>query len=163
MNDPFGVGGIKGVSDVNGDGKKYFHFQRTPGDAVLQRPPVQKLHGDERFAVLVVNFVDRADVGMVQCRGRLGFALETAECLRVFGYVVGQELEGHKAIELHVLGLVDHTHPAAAQLLDDAVMGEGFADQGSGAIRRVRALLAGKSTRGHFYRLMLQEASCLVL
>jgi hypothetical protein len=59
--------------------------------------PIQKLHGDEGFAVLVVNFVDGADVRMIQRRGSLGFALKAAECLRVFGYVVGQELEGDKA------------------------------------------------------------------
>jgi hypothetical protein len=34
----------------------------------FQREPVQKLHGDERFAVGVVDFVDGADVRMIQCR-----------------------------------------------------------------------------------------------
>jgi len=29
-----------------------------------------------------------------------GFALKAADCLRVFGYVVGQEFESHKATEL---------------------------------------------------------------
>ena len=104
-------------------------FQRPAGDAMLQRHALQKLHGDEGFAVLVVDFVDGADVGMVQGGGGLGFALEAAECLRVFGHVVGQELEGDKAAELHVLGLVDHTHPAAAELLDDAVVRDGLADE----------------------------------
>ncbi len=89
---------------------------------MLQRQPVQKLHGDERFAVLVVNFVDGADVRMIQGRGSLGFALEAAECLRVFGYVVRQELKGDEATEFDILGLVDHTHPAATELLDDAVV-----------------------------------------
>jgi len=90
---------------------------------VLQRDPVQKLPRDERLPVLVVNFVNRADVRMIECGGCLGFALETAECLRVFGYIVGQELESHEAPELQILSLVDNTHPAASQLLDDAVMG----------------------------------------
>ena len=53
---------------------------------------------------------------------------KAAECLRVFGYIVRQELESDKAAELHVLGLVDHTHPAAAELLDDAVVRDGLAD-----------------------------------
>ena len=35
---------------------------------MFQRQPVHKLHCDERFAVLIVYFVDRADVRMVQCR-----------------------------------------------------------------------------------------------
>jgi hypothetical protein len=39
--------------------------------------------------VLIVNFVNGADVRVVQRRSSLGFALEAAEGLRVFGYVVG--------------------------------------------------------------------------
>ena len=105
-----------------------FGFQRTARNPMFQRQPIQKLHGDERFAVLVVNFVDGADVRMVQCGSRLGFALEAAESLRVFGYVVGQELESDKATELHILSLVDHAHPAATEFLDDAVVRDGLAD-----------------------------------
>ena len=45
---------------------------------------------------LLVNFVDRADVGMVQGRSGLSFSLKAAERLRVFGHVVGQELESHE-------------------------------------------------------------------
>jgi len=78
--------------------------------------------------VLIVNFVDRANVGMIQRGSSLGFALETAEGLRVFGYVVGQKLEGNEAAELHILGLVHHTHAAAAKLLNDAVVGDGLTD-----------------------------------
>ena len=89
---------------------------------------LEKLHSNERFAVLVVNFVDRADIGVIQCGGGLGFALEAAEGLRVFGYVVGQELESHKATELHILSFIDHTHTTAAHLLDDAIVGYGLAD-----------------------------------
>ncbi len=79
---------------------------------------------------LLVNFVDRADVGMVQRGSGLRFALEAGEGLRVFGNVVGQELQGDEAVQLHVLSLVDHTHAAAAELLDDAVVRDGLADHG---------------------------------
>ena len=100
-----------------------------------QRHAVQKLHGDERFAVLVVNFVDRADVRMIQCRGGLGFALKTGEGLPVFGYLIGQKLEGNKPAELHILCLVNHTHAPAAELLSDAVVRDGLADHWSRILR----------------------------
>ena len=54
--------------------------------------------------------------------------LAAVEGLRVFGYLVGQELEGNKPAELQILGLVHHAHPAAAQLLHDAVVRNGLAD-----------------------------------
>jgi hypothetical protein len=42
---------------------------------------------------------------MVQGRRRLGLALKAAQCLRIFGNVVGQELQGNEAVEFDVLGL----------------------------------------------------------
>ena len=48
---------------------------------MLQCDPVQILHHDETLAVLLPDFVDRADIGMVQSRGRLSLPLETGQCL----------------------------------------------------------------------------------
>ena len=78
--------------------------------------------------MLIVNLVDGADVWMVQRGGSLGFALEAAECLRVFGNVVGQKLKGDEAAEVYVLSFINHTHAAAAEFLDDAVVRDGLAD-----------------------------------
>src|SRR5262245_22785996 len=88
----------------------------------------QILHGYKRTPVLFVNFVDGANVGMIQCGGSFGFTLEAAQGLWVFGYVVGQELKGNRTAELHVLGPVNHAHAAAAQSLDNAVMRNSLAD-----------------------------------
>ena len=41
---------------------------------------------------------------------------------------LGQKFQGDKAAEPHILGLVDDTHPATAQLLNDAVVRDGLAD-----------------------------------
>ena len=108
--------------------KNQFGVHGTTGNAMLQSHPVEKLHGDKGLSVLVINLVDGADVGMIQGRSSFGFALEAAESLLIFGHFIGQELEGHKATEFDILGLVDHTHPAAAQFLDDAVVRNGLAD-----------------------------------
>ena len=105
-----------------------FHLHRPARDPVLQRQAIQKLHGDERLAVVLADLVNRADVGMVQRRGRLRFAPEALQRLRVLGHIIGQELQSDKAAELCVLGLVDHAHPAATELLDDAVVRDGLAD-----------------------------------
>src|SRR5580698_3691059 len=93
-----------------------------------QRHAIQKLHGDKSLPVLVVNLVDGADIGMIQCRGSFRFPLKAAERLLIFGYLVGQELEGHKAAELNILGLIDDPHPATTELLDDAVVRNGLAN-----------------------------------
>src|ERR1700693_5997272 len=114
MDYAFFMGGIKRVGNLDGERDNQFRFQRTPCDAVLQRHAIQKLHSDEVLTLSLVNLKDHADVGMVQGRSGLSFALEAAKCLRVFGHVVGQELEGDEAAELEIFGFVDDTHPATA-------------------------------------------------
>ena len=54
---------------------------------------------------MLANFVNRADVRMVERRAGAGFACEAFQSLRVRGNAVGQELERYKAAELGVLGL----------------------------------------------------------
>ena len=98
---------------------------------MLQRHAVQILHDDERLPVLLADFVDGADVGMVQGGGCLCFALKTGQGLRVLGNIIGQKLQRDEAAEAWVLGLVDHTHAAAAEFLDDAVVRDGLADHGA--------------------------------
>ena len=128
MDDALGVRGVERVGDFDGEREQRVQFHRPPGDQMLQRHALQKLHGDERLAVLLADVVDGADVGMIQRGSRLRFALEAAERLGIAGDFVGQELEGDETAQPRVFGLVDHTHPAAAELPDNAVVRDGLAD-----------------------------------
>ena len=75
-----------------------------------QRLAVQKLHGDERSSVVLADLVNRADVGMVQCRRRSRLAPKTFQRQWFARRVFGKKLEGDQAPQRSVLGLVDHTH-----------------------------------------------------
>ena len=111
---------------------------------LLQRGALQILHGDEGAAVLLADVMNGADVGMIQRGGGASLALEPAQRLPVASQIVRQELERDEATEPGVLRFVDHAHAAAAELLDDAVVGEGLADQGVGALWRVVVLVVGE-------------------
>ena len=104
-------------------------IHRLSCNAILQRHPFQILHRDEGLAAVFADLVDRTNVRVVQggCGPRL--AAEAFERLRVLGKVVGQELEGDEAAKLCVLGLVDDTHPAAPEPLNDAVVGDDLANE----------------------------------
>src|ERR1700688_3796053 len=95
---------------------------------MLERYPIEKLHRDERTTIMLADLVDSADVGMVQCGSGPSFAAKAFQCVRTLSDIVGKKLERDKAPENGVLSLVDDTHPAAAQLLDDAVMRDGLPD-----------------------------------
>ncbi len=93
---------------------------------MFERLAIEKFHGDEGFAVLLADIVDGADVGMIEGGGGLGFALEAGESLRVFGDVVGEELERDETVQADVFSFVNDTHAAAAEFFDDAVVGDGL-------------------------------------
>src|SRR5271156_4092338 len=106
---------------------------------MLQRQPVQKFHGDERASAVFGNFVDGADVGMVQRGSSARFAAESFERLRIFGDVVRKEFQRDEAPERSVLGFVNNSHPPAAEFFDNAVMRDSLAD------KRIRAGHVGSS------------------
>src|SRR2546422_513629 len=74
-----------------------------------------------KSAILLVDFMNCANVGMVQSRSGLCFTAKAAQDLSIFGHFVGQKLQRNKAIEFGVLGFEYYAHPAGAQLLDDAI------------------------------------------
>jgi hypothetical protein len=100
VHDALGVSRVERIGDLDTQRDHGFNVQWPTRNAMLQRQSVQKLHDDEGLPVLVINLVNSADVGMIQSGGGFGFALKTAERLRVFGYLVGQELEGNERAEL---------------------------------------------------------------
>src|SRR6266853_3994257 len=77
---------------------------------------------------MFADFVDCANIGMVEGRRRTRLPAEALECLLVARQLIRQEFEGDEATECGVLGLVDHTHAAATKFLDDAVVRDGLAD-----------------------------------
>jgi hypothetical protein len=88
-----------------------------------ERLPFQQFHGDERSSISLIDFVDRADVWVVQ-RGRsLGFPLEAAEGLCVVGKFVRKELQGDVATKPEVFCIVHNAHATAPDPAEDAVMG----------------------------------------
>jgi hypothetical protein len=76
--------GIQSVRNLDAQLEHRFDLQRLPADAVLERHPVQKLHHDKRPTVLLPDFMDGADIGMVQGGCRLRLTLEPSQRLGVF-------------------------------------------------------------------------------
>ncbi len=134
MDDSLTMGRVQRIGDLNGERQYGFELNRPSRDEMLERDAVEEFHGDKRLAVLLANVVDRANVGMVQRRCCLRFALEARQCLSVARNVVRQEFEGYKTVKARVLSLVHHSHSTAAELSDYAVVRNRRVDHGrSGA------------------------------
>ena len=93
------------------------------GDPVLERLALQAFHHNEGSPCVFTNFVNRADVGMIERRGGARLALEALQEPAVLGEFFGQELERDHAAELGVFRLVHHTHAAPAELFQHPVVG----------------------------------------
>src|SRR5712691_11505269 len=83
---------------------------------------------DIGLAILLTNLMNRADVGVIQRRGCAGIALETIKRLAVLGELLGQEFQCDGPAEFCIFGLIHHTHPAATELFQDAIVGDRLAN-----------------------------------
>src|ERR1019366_4900164 len=95
---------------------------------MLQGHAVQKLHGNERLLTMLADFIDGADIGMIESRRRTCLPAKPFQCLRVARQFIRQEFEGYKPAKVGVLSLVDDTHAAATEFFDDAVMRDDLVD-----------------------------------
>ncbi len=130
VHDSFCVRGIQSISELDGQGQQNVNLNRITVDAVLQRLAVEIFHGDESLAVVFADFVDGADVRVIQSRGGARFAAKAFEGLSVLCQIIGKKFEGGEAAELGVFRFVDNTHPTTAEFLDDAVMRNNLAEEG---------------------------------
>jgi len=78
----------------------------------------------------LLDIVDGSNVGMVQRGSGLSLDLESFPFFITGGDLARQELDGHLALELGVLSLIHHAHAAFAELGENLVVEDGFADHG---------------------------------
>ncbi len=97
VDDAFGMGGVAGVGNLDSAVEKKIQLEWTAGNALAKRLAFEELHSDEGASFVLIDFVDGADVGMIERRGGAGFALEALEGLTVGGESVGEEFQGDVA------------------------------------------------------------------
>ena len=98
MHNTLRVGHIERIRNLNPERQQRLHLQRTPANAMLQRHPLQKFHGDEGTPVLFADVVNGANVGMIQSRCRLRLTLKASQAVRIEGDLFGQELKSDETV-----------------------------------------------------------------
>ncbi len=122
MHDPSRVRRIQRIRNLDRQLQPLIQRQRRAGNSLLQRLTIQKLHGDERAPIRLANFIDGADIRMVQRRSSLRLALKSSERLAIARQFIGKEFQSHKAVQRGVLSLKHHTHSAATKFLQHPVV-----------------------------------------
>jgi hypothetical protein len=76
---------------------------------------------------------------VVQSGRCFGFALKTAQDLRIVCQLVGQELQSDETAKLDILGLIDNAHSPTTEFPDDVVVRDGLPDHGANGTSLNRA------------------------
>ena len=132
VNDAGRVRAGQGVGDLDAVLQQLGRLQAAARDHAVQRAARDELHDDEIHAVFVADVVDGDDIGMIQ-RGRgLGFLHEAQLALARWPPVSGvRTLIATRRLQLRIASLVDDTHAALAQRLDNLVVSNGAANHGA--------------------------------
>src|SRR6516225_712579 len=96
--------------------------QRSIHQRAVKRLALEQLHHQKGSPAVFFDGMHGANTRVVQRRSRPRFPQKTFERLRIAMLVFRQELQRHAPAELAILGLINHTHAAAAQLAKDSVM-----------------------------------------
>ena len=128
MSDASCVRGIQRVGNLNAEFQNAIDQQRFAVEDVLKGLALHQLHNDEGLAVVVRNFVNGADVRMIQSGGGAGFAQEAVERWLIFGGVRREKFECDAAIEDGVAGGIHDAHASAAEAFHDAIVRDGLTD-----------------------------------
>ena len=95
--------------------------------------PGEVLHHEVGRAVVRADVVERADVRVRERGDRAGLALEAHAAVRIGAQFGGEDLDGDRAVEAGVAGLVDLTHAARPNGGEDLVRAEaGAGGEGHG-------------------------------
>ena len=133
MHDAVLVRGCQALGQLDAKLHNFFLRQRSAGKFCVQRGSGDVL-GDQKIQIaFAAELVDGGDAGEIHARQRDRFFAKSLARRRVGKQARGQYLERHVALQLLVAGAIDDPHPSGADLLENAVARDGFADH-AGAI-----------------------------
>ena len=133
MHDSLGMRSIERLGNLDAQRQQGLVIQSTPGHPVFQRRAFEKLHRDKRVPLVPADFVNSADVGMVQRRSRPSLPPEALQSLGILRQLIGKKFQRDEAAKLGIFGLVHHPHTTAAQLFENVVTGDCLTDHGVGS------------------------------
>ena len=120
VHDSRTMGALERFGDLRAEAQDVVNRQGAAQKAIGERLTFEQLH----HQVPVADVIKRADVGMIQLRNRLRFALKSSDQLRVRGELRRQHFDRHAAIEARVASAPDLPHAAGTERRDDLVRPE---------------------------------------
>ena len=95
-------------------------------------------------AVLLADKIDGYDVRVRQAGDGRRFDVKAPHEVAVAGQLRGKDLDGHRPLERFIIGPIDVTHAAAADLLDNPIVAQPLERRGLGRTTGQRLLRAAR-------------------
>ena len=125
------VGFLEPLGHLNPEFDQSVDIERTLADHRRQLAPFEIGHGDEGLPVHFVDFIDGANVGVIQRRRRACLAKESGLGVRRAESLGGKEFQRNQPLQAQILGFIDNPHSAFPEFFEDLVMGNGLPDHSS--------------------------------
>src|SRR5437660_2943589 len=131
MDDTFRVCSTQTLCYVETELYDLQNRQWTRLDCVPQALALDKLHHDEYLTICFIDFINSANIRMVQSGGRPRLAHEAISCFTLKCVLPGQKLYRDSTVQLKILCPVYDTHSTLAELFKYFVMRDCSADHSS--------------------------------
>ena len=97
MDDALGMRRVESIRELNRHIQQQLSSHRPAHDSVLQSHAIEKLHHDERLALMLPDLENRADIWVIQSRGSARFPAEAFKGLRISRDIIGQKFQRDEA------------------------------------------------------------------
>ena len=128
MNNALGMKRLQRLRHLHRDVQQFFELQRFPVDSLLQAFPFQLLHHNEGMSAVVLYVMNGANVRMVQARRGPRLPLKAVKRFAIAKQIVRNELQRNVTAQAHVFRFVNNAHTTAANLPQNAIVGDSLAD-----------------------------------
>ena len=148
-----GVRGGEGRRDLAGVVQGLVNRQRLRRQHLREVAAGRKLHDDAVSTRRRLQLVNLDNVGVVERRSRSRFLQEAQPFFLTGMPPLAQNLDGHKALQPGVLGLIDFAHAALAELFEDAVRANLATSHANSGFHRNIACQPAQNHPSRIYRL----------
>src|SRR5258708_19060145 len=122
VNNSLGVGCVERVGNFDSEIKQALQLDSRAQDQIPESLALQIFHHQKQSSLVLSDFVNGANIGMIQRRGRTSLAPEALQRLRIIRQSIGKKLERYEPAELDDFGLMHDPHPATANLPEKPVI-----------------------------------------
>ena len=125
MDDPRSMSGIQGIGQLRAQFQDFVGFEAPlTRESCLECLSPEQFHHDEGLALVIADFVNRTDVGMIQSGGGTRLMLESRNPDRILAKRVRENLNRNLASQLLILCPIHLSHAAFSEGGEDFIVSQ---------------------------------------